>query len=142
MGSIISAFARSKRRQQLLLLGALGLALFVTLFFGLRAFRRFDQPPTDEPIRDWMSIPYIAHSYRVPPPVLWAALAPPPDLPPSRRPIRRLADELNLTTAEVIARLETAIADERAKHPPDDKRPESPPALDPPTPSPTAPSMP
>lgn len=139
MGSITDTFAKAKRRQQLLLLGALGLALLITIFFGLRAFRRFDHPPPDEPIRDWMSIPYIAHSYRVPPPVLWAALDPPPDQPPSRRPIRRLAEELNLTTAEVIERLETAIADERAKHPPPGKPPESPTAVAPfsPTPSPS-----
>ncbi|MFZ4663261.1 MAG: hypothetical protein ACOYNY_40015 [Caldilineaceae bacterium] len=66
MGSISGTSTR--RRQQLLLLGALVLALFITVFFGLRAFRRFDHPPSDEPIRGWMNIPYIAHSYQVPPP--------------------------------------------------------------------------
>ncbi|MCE7986139.1 MAG: hypothetical protein DYG89_33595 [Caldilinea sp. CFX5] len=125
MGSILGA--STKRRQQLLLLSALVLALFITIFFGMRAFRRFDRPPTDEPIRGWMNIPYIAHSYQVPPPVLWEALDPPPDLPRSRRPINRLAEELNLTTTEVISRLETAIADERAKHPPPAAPPEKPP---------------
>ncbi len=136
MGSISGTSTR--RRQQLLLLGALVLALFITVFFGLRAFRRFDHPPTDEPIRGWMNIPYIAHSYQVPPPVLWQALDPPSDLSPSRRPIRRLAEELNLTTTEVISRLETAIANVRAQHPSHDKPPESAPALPTPTAAPTA----
>ena len=136
MGSISGTSTR--RRQQLLLLGALVLALFITVFFGLRAFRRFDHPPTDEPIRGWMNIPYIAHSYQVPPPVLWQTLNPSSDLPPSRRPIRRLAEELNLTTTEVISRLEAAIANERAQHPPHDKPPESAPALPTPTAAPTA----
>lgn len=136
MGSISGTSTR--RRQQLLLLGALLLALFITIFFGLRAFRRFDHPPTDEPIRGWMNIPYIAHSYQVPPPVLWQALDPPSDLSPSRRPIRRLAEELNLTTTEVISRLETAIANARAQHPSHDKPPESAPVLPTPTAAPTA----
>lgn len=135
MRSILGA--SPKRRQQLLLLSALLLALFITFFFGMRAFRRFRQPPNDEPIRAWMSIPYIAHSYGVPPPVLWAALDPPPDLPPSRRPIRRLAEELNLTTDEIIARLEKAIAEARAKHPPPAERREKPPGAE--TPAPTIP---
>lgn len=107
-----------RRRRQLLLVSALLLALLVTFFFGTRAFRRFRDRPTDEPIREWMNIPYVAHSYHVPPDILFQALNLPVERPPNRRPIRRIAQDLNLTTTEVIKRLEEAIAQERASRAP------------------------
>ncbi len=116
MPSILGA--SPKRRQQMILLSALLLALFITFFFGMRAFRRFSRPPSDELIREWMSIPYIAHAYHVPPPVLVEALGLPTDARPSRRPLDRIAKELNLTTTEVITRLEEAIAQARASRAP------------------------
>jgi len=106
---------------------ALLLALFITFFFGMRAFRRFSRPPSDEPIREWMSIPYIAHAYHVPPPVLLEALGLPTDTRPSRRPLNRIAKELNLTTDEVITRLEEAIAQDRAARAPPGESPQKPP---------------
>jgi len=124
MPSILGA--SPKRRQQMILVSALLLALFITFFFGLRAFRRFSRPPSDEPIREWMSIPYIAHAYHVPPPVLIEALGLPTDTRPSRRPLDRIAKELNLTTAEVITRLEEAIAQDRASRAPPGEPPEKP----------------
>ncbi len=121
----------SKRRQQIILLICLLLALFVTFFFGTRAFRRFRDRPTDEPIREWMNIPYVAHSYQVPPDVLFRSLNLPDKPPPDKRPIRRIAQELNLSVSEVTAYLEEAIAQERASRPP----PGGPPS------PPTAPSV-
>lgn len=108
----------SKRRQQILLLSGLLIALAITVFFGIRAFHRFSRPPSNDPVREWMSIPYIAHAYRVPPPVVLAALGLPADTPPSKRPLSRIATELNLTTDEVVKRVEEAIAQERARHAP------------------------
>lgn len=108
----------SKRRRQLYLLIGLLLALLITLFFGARAVRRFRDRPTDEPIREWMNIPYVAHSYHVPPDLLFQALNLPAERPPNRRPISRIAKELNLTSDEVIKRLEEAIAKERASRAP------------------------
>ena len=76
-------------------------------FFGLRtlyAFREFrghrppppsksEQPETDvELIRDWMTIPFIAKMYQVPPPVLYKAL----DLSPhgnQDKSLKQLNDE-------------------------------------------------
>ncbi|MBX3015772.1 MAG: hypothetical protein KF832_29905 [Caldilineaceae bacterium] len=119
----------STRRLQLVLLVGLLLALLITFFFGERAFRRFIDRPTDEPIRAWMNIPYVAHSYRVPPHVLFQALDLPVEHPPNQRPISRLARELNLSSEEVITRIEAAIAQERAaKAPPGQPPPEPPPA--------------
>jgi hypothetical protein len=111
----------SMRRQQLFLLSGLLLALFITFFFGVRAFHRFSRPPNNEPLREWMSIPYIAHSYHIPPPVLLEALDLPTDTPPSRRPLSRIAQDLNLSTSEVITRLDAAIAKERASRVPGER---------------------
>lgn len=117
----------ARRRRQLLLLSGLVLALLITFFFGTRAFRRFRDRPTDEPIRAWMNIPYVAHSYHVPPPILLQALNLPDTRPPDNRPISRIAKALNLTTDEVIKTLEEAIAKERAAHAPPGKPPDAPP---------------
>lgn len=117
----------SKRRQQILLLSGLLIALCITVFFGVRAYHRFSRPPSNDPIREWMSIPYIVHAYRMPPPVLLEALGLPADTPPSKRPLSRIAKELNLTTDEVIKRVEDAIAQERASRaPPGERRENSP----------------
>lgn len=122
----VAAVNPSKRRQYLWL-GALVLALFVTLFFGTRAFRRLIGPPRDEPIRGWMNIPYIAHSYHIPPDRLFQALELPNERPPTKKPIDRIARELNLSTDEVIHRLEEAIAQERSlRSPPDGSPPNGP----------------
>lgn len=75
----------SKQRILFIALSILGVMLI--LFFGLRvlhAFKKFDghRPPplakeleTDvEDIEDWMTIPFISHSYGVPPELLFDAL--------------------------------------------------------------------
>jgi len=78
-------------KQRLLILGLIGLGVLIVGFFGIRAFhafRRFDghRPPPFPPsgaepvetdvslIRDWMTIGYISHTYRVPPKFLYEAL--------------------------------------------------------------------
>lgn len=129
----------SKRRQQLLLLGGLVLALGITLFFGLRAYHRFSQPPSNDPIREWMSIPYIVHAYRVPPPVILNALGLPVDTPPSKRPLSHIAKELNLTTDEVLKRVEEAIAQDRASRAPPGDHQGKPPVDAPPAVAPATP---
>lgn len=77
-------------------------------FFGLRtlhAFREFrghrppppfenDQPATDvELIRDWMTVPFIGKMYRVPPPVLFEALAIPRNQANEEKSLQQLNDE-------------------------------------------------
>ncbi len=104
---------QSQRRQRLFLIGGLVLALLITGFFGWRAVHRFIDRPTNEPIREWMNIGYVAHSYRVRPDVLWRALNVPEKRPPDKRPITKIAQDLNLSSAEVITRLEEAIAKAR-----------------------------
>jgi hypothetical protein len=71
----------------------------------------------DEPIRPWMNIGYIAHSYRVPPHVLYQALGL-PHKPPDKRPIRDIARAQNRSVAEVIGTLQNAIVHARPPYPP------------------------
>jgi hypothetical protein len=112
-------------RQRLLLVGGLVLALLVTVFFGGRLLGRLLFRPSREPIREWMSIPYVARSYGLPPPVLYEALGLPPRQGADHKPIRELASDLNLTVAEVIATLEARIA-EGPPAPPDGREPPPP----------------
>src|SRR5437016_11342185 len=105
--------------KQWTLLVAFGLVLLATGLFSVRAVRRavYWRLHRDEPVRPWMSVPYVAHSYRVPPPVLYEALGIPP-LPHDRRPIRDIAQQQNRSVDEVISVLQNAIAHERSMHPP------------------------
>jgi len=94
---------------------ALTLVLLLTGFFAIRTVRRamYWRAHYDEAIRPWMSIPYIAHSYRVPPHVLYQALGIPPQLH-DRRPLKQIAAGQNRSVEEVISSLNEAINRERA----------------------------
>jgi hypothetical protein len=92
------------------LIGALALALALMLFFGGRLFGRFRNRPDRQPIRAWMSIPQVGRSHGIPPPVLYETLG--LDVPPpgDRRPITDLATQTGKTETEIIAALETRVA--------------------------------
>ena len=99
----------------------------LTALFAVRTVRRaiYWRLHQDETIRPWMTIPYVAHSYRVPPTVLYEALA--IDHPPhDRRPIREIAQEQNRSVEEVIAALQAAITRERSPQPPGQPPPSAP----------------
>jgi hypothetical protein len=103
---------------QWLIVFALVLVVALTGLFAVRTVRRavYWSFHRDETIRPWMSVPYVAHSYRVPPRVLYEALGI-PHPPHDRRPIKELAHEQNRPAEELIAILEKAIAREREVHP-------------------------
>ena len=101
-------------RQRIVLI-AFALCLAVTVIFAMRAFHRRPHPKVDEPIRPWMSVPYVAHSYHVPPHVLFEAIKVPSEHPPDRRPIGRIAREQNRPVQEVIADLQNAIVSARPR---------------------------
>lgn len=95
--------------------------VFVVSFTGLFAVRTVRRAiywhyHQDEPIRPWMNLGYIAHSYSVPPWVLHQALGLPPK--PDRRPIREIAREQHRSVNEVIAILQAAIVHSRPPYPP------------------------
>jgi hypothetical protein len=107
-------------RQWLVLL-AFVVVVAATGMFAVRTVRRaiYWHYHQDDPIRPWMSVGYIAHSYRVPPWVLRQALGlPPKPNGPDRRPIREIAREQNRPVDEVIAILQNAIVHARPPYPP------------------------
>ena len=71
----------------------------------------------DEPIRGWMNVGYVAHSYRVPPHVLFLALGL-PHKPPDKRPLREIAKIQHRSLDQIRAILQDAIIHARPPYPP------------------------
>jgi len=107
-------------RQKWIVVAALVLTVVVTGLFAVRTVRRamYWRAHRDEVIRPWMSIPYVAHSYRVPPHVLYKALGIPPQAH-DRRPLKQVAREQNRSVDEVTSVLRDTITRERANYPRD-----------------------
>ena len=97
--------------QRALLVGlAFVVAIAGTFVFGFRFGRRVRRLRAEnEPIRAWMSVPFVAHTHHVPPAVLFEAIGVEPRKPHDRRSIRRLARDLNRPVPELIAQLQRAI---------------------------------
>ena len=99
------------------------LAFFVvlagTIFFAVRTIRPaiYWHYHQDEPIVGWMNIEYVAHSYKVPPHVLYLALGL-PHRPPDKRPLADIARSQNRSVEEVRAILLDAIIHSRPPYPP------------------------
>jgi hypothetical protein len=107
------------RRQTLLLILGLCLAIAATFFFGYRAGRTARHiRQQNEPIKSWMSVPFVAHTYHVPEDLLFQAIHVAPN-PRDHRPIRDIARAEKLPSAELIGELRNAIA----SAPPDGKAP-------------------
>jgi hypothetical protein len=108
---------RFSSRQWLVVL-AFALVVSFTAFFAVRTVRRaiYWHYHQDEPIRPWMNLGYIAHSYNVPRWVLHQAVGLPPQ--PDRRPIREIARAQNRSVDEVIDVLQDAIVHSRPPYPP------------------------
>jgi hypothetical protein len=113
------------RREWILLLFFL-VTLTVTGLFAARAFRRaaYWHEHRDETIRPWMSVGYVAHSYRVPPPVLYQAIGLEPT-PRDRRPLREIAAQQHRSVDILISELQHAIIEFRRSH----QAPGGPPSL-------------
>lgn len=103
-------------RRWLIIIAFLLAAAFASLFV-VRTVRHavYWSRHRDETIRPWMSVGYVARSYRVPPDVLYRAINLDP-MPRDRRPLRLIAEQQNRPVAAVTADLEKAISDFRA-HP-------------------------
>src|SRR6266849_397589 len=94
------------------------MAVSVTVFFIVRAVRPmiYWHYHQDEPIRAWMTVGYVAHSYHVPPHVLHSALGL-PDKPPDKRPLREIAKAQNRSMDEIRSLLLQAIVQARRPYP-------------------------
>ena len=107
----------SKAWQRGLAIGVLFLlALAGTFVFAFRAGRHARRLHWEsEPIRAWMSVPFIAHAHHVPPSTLFQAIGVQPREHPDRRSIRHIAHDAHRPVPEVMDELQRAID---AAHPP------------------------
>lgn len=99
-------------RRRIFLL-AFALSIAISVIFAMRAFNHRPHRMVDDPIRPWMSVPYVAHSHHVPPRILFQAIGLAMEHPPDRRPIARIAAEQNRPVQELIENLQEAIIQER-----------------------------
>jgi hypothetical protein len=98
------------RRQTLILVLGFCVAVAATLFFGYRAGRTARHVGwQNEPIQPWMSVPFVAHTHHTRSELLFQAIHVQPN-PRDRRPIRDIARTEQLPVAEVIRKLQDAIA--------------------------------
>ena len=102
-------------QQWLFILGFV-VSLVIVVAFALQAFRHAPRRRADEPIRQWMTIPYVSHSYHIPAYVLYQALGLQPALR-DRRPLMVIAREQKRTVASLIAALQEAIVHSRPPYP-------------------------
>jgi hypothetical protein len=102
-----------------------------TVYFGVRTVRPmiYWHYHRDEPIKEWMNVEYVAHSYKVPPHVLYIALGM-PHKPPDKRPLRDIAAQQGKSMDQVREILLEAIVHSRPPYPPP-----PPPPKDSPSPS-------
>jgi hypothetical protein len=96
--------------------------LLVLGFTGLHAVRTirdaiYWHSHQDEPIHGWMNVGYVAHSYSVPPHVLYKALGL-PYRPPDKRPLREIARSQQRSMDQIKAILQDAIIHARPPYPP------------------------
>jgi hypothetical protein len=115
LGRLIDSYIGMKKitwRQSVVAVAFL-LALSVAVFFVVRAVRPmiYWHYHQDEPIRGWMNLGYVAHSYHVPPHVLHSALGLPDK--PDRRPLREIAKAQNRSIDEIRTLLLEAIVQAR-----------------------------
>jgi hypothetical protein len=86
------------------------LAVAGTFFFAYRAGRQAHRLRMEnEPIRPWMSVPFIAHTHHVPASQLFAAIGVQPREPHDRRSIRHLARDLHRPMPELMTQLQRAL---------------------------------
>jgi hypothetical protein len=86
------------------------LAIAGTFVFAYRAGRRaMVMRSANEPIRAWMSVPFVAHTHHVPASVLFQAIGVQPRMPRDRRSIRHIAHDVNRPVPELISQLQRAV---------------------------------
>jgi hypothetical protein len=102
--------------RQWLVVALFVLVLGATAVHTARTVRRatYWREHRDEPIRGWMTVGYVAHSYHVPAHVLYSALNLPQTKPHDRRPLREIAREQGRSMDDLRAILQDAITHARA----------------------------
>ena len=105
---------KSFRWQQWLVVILFVLVAGFTTYRAVHTVRKvvYWQAHRDEPIGGWMTVGFVAHSYRVPSHVLYDALAL-TDKPRDKRPLREIAKTQHRSIDEVRAILQDAITQAR-----------------------------
>jgi hypothetical protein len=105
--------------QQWLVMLAFFVVITITTLFAARTVRQalYWHNHRDEPIHGWMTVGYVAHSYHVPPHVLYKALGL-PHKPPDKRPLREIAGAQNRSMDVISVVLMDAITHARPPYPP------------------------
>jgi len=107
----------SRPSNLLILTVAFCVAVAGTVVFGIRAGRHARHLRWEsEPIRPWMSVPFIAHTHHVPAAVLYRSIGVEPH-PHDRRPLRFLAREQGRPVDDMVRNLEHALASAGHVHP-------------------------
>ena len=101
----------------LILAVAFCISIAGTFIFGFRAGRharrlRFE----NEPVRPWMTIPFIAHTHHVPPAVLFQSLGLEPRQH-GRRSLRAIAREEQRPVEDIVRDVDRALARAGHTHP-------------------------
>ena len=101
----------------LILAVALCVAIAGTFIFAFRAGRHARHLRWEnEPIRPWMSVPFVAHTHHVPAAILFQAIGIEPQQH-DRRPLRKIAREQHRPVEDVVRDLERALASAGHTHP-------------------------
>lgn len=124
MGSNIISGMRTFRWHQWLVVALFLLVSGLTAFKSVQMAREviYWQVHRDEAIRGWMSVGYVAHSYRVPPYLLNLALGLPHDQP-DKRPLRKIAHMQHRSIDEIRTVLHNTIIQARPPYPSPPPRP-------------------
>jgi len=101
----------------LILTVAFCVAVAGTLIFGVRTGRHYRRLRWEnEPIRPWMSVPFIAHTHHVPAGILYRAIGLDP-YQRDRRPLRVIAREQHVPVETLVRNLERALTSAGHVHP-------------------------
>ena len=119
MGLRLLSTVKGLRWQQWLVVILFLLVAGFTAYRAVHTVRRvvYWRAHRDEPIRGWMTVGFVAHSYRVPSHVLYEALGL-TDKPRDKRPLREIAKTQHRSMDEVRAILQDAITHARQQSPP------------------------
>jgi hypothetical protein len=112
----MSAF-RAALRSHPVIASVMALALVAALAFGGLAISRalsFRDLPTDPPIAGWMTPAFVARSWQLPPEMMMQAIDGSPG-EGRRLTLDAIAAERGLPLADLVTRIEEAIAEHRAR---------------------------
>ncbi len=109
---MIAGLRRLWRHQRLATIGFV-LASAATVFFAVRfiVFTLYWSDPAhqNQPLQPWMTLPYVAHSWQVPPEALLPALGL-TRLPPRRTSLAELAAQMGISQQTLLDRISAALA--------------------------------